>query len=134
MEAERAAAAGAAAPGSPGGELSAVLTTPARSRRRPACATASDPSKSWPSSHITSVCLSLPKGGAAGGNHGVRSRYTCTLLFHQVSRRGAGKRRERIERKGLYLMAHLRVSELLSVSEGRESALVPSSPVPPHMS
>lgn len=70
------------------------------------------------------VCLSLPRGVTAGGNHGVRSRYTRTLLFHLVSRRGVGKRRERVGREGLYLNAHLCVWELQSVREGRESAPV----------
>lgn len=95
--------------------------------QRPARAPArTPPSPGLPPTLRLSVCLSLSRDVAAGRNHGVRSRYTCTLLFHQVSRRGAGKRRGRVGREGLYLMAHLRVSELQSVSEGWESAPVRS--------
>ena len=114
MEAERAAVAGAAAPGSRGEELSEVLTGPARALRAHLPWTTPSPgfSPTPPSAFVSSS----PRGVAAGGNHGVRSRYTCTLLFHQVSRRGAGKRRERIGRKGLFLASYLRVLKLPSVS------------------
>lgn len=97
MEAERAAAAGAAAPGSRGGELSEVLIVPTRGQRAPYAPTCTGPQvlAFRPLSVCPSVCLSLSWGATAGGNHGVRSRYTCTLLFHQVSKRGAGKWREK---------------------------------------
>lgn len=79
-----------------------------------------------------SVCLSLlPWGAAAGENHGVRSRYTCTFLFHQVSRRGAGKGRKRTGRRGLSYTAHLSVLELLSVSGVRQENVPLLSPAPP---
>lgn len=104
---------------------------------RPARVPAPDPSKSWLSSHIPSVCLSLPRGVAAGGNHGVRSRYTCTLLFHQVSRGERGSKWRQWGEKAFYLMTHLRVSELLSEWGAGEcpcAASSPLSPVLPHMS
>lgn len=113
MEAERAAAAGAAAPGSRDGELSEVLTAPARRRPAPGARTCTGPLQVLALLHTPSVCLPFfTQGVAAGGNHGVRSRYTCTLLFHQVSRQGAGKSREKVGREGLYLMANPRISEL----------------------
>lgn len=108
MEAERAAAAGATAPGSRGGELSEVLTVPARA---PICAHLTPPSPGLSPNPPSDRLFSSRRGVAAGGNHGVRSRYSCTLLFHQVSRRGVGKRRESLGRKGLYLASHLRVLE-----------------------
>lgn len=95
---------------------------PARSSPRPARAAA----QRTPPSPGLPVCLSLPRGVTAGGNHGVRSRYTRTLLFHLVSRRGVGKRRVRVGREGLYLNAHLWIWELQSVREGSESAPVRS--------
>lgn len=64
-------------PGSRGGELSEVLIGPAHSRSAPCTRTCTGPL------HVLAfVSLSLPRGVTAGGNHGVRSRYTRTLLFH----------------------------------------------------
>ena len=119
VEAERAAAAGPAAPGSRAVELSEVLTVPTRGRR-----TCSGPQVlvCRPPSVCPSVCLSLLTLGRSGWR-----KAWCSLQVHQHLAFSPGVRKGSREETGEDRMkrpfssAHLCVLELLlSVSGGRE--------------